>query len=58
MERLDPAQIKAILKQKGWKAKEVACRWEISERRMSQIVTDIHRNPYYDDAIRGLPDKK
>lgn len=52
---LTVAQIKALIKAKGWKQKSIAQRWGLSERRLSQIVTDPQRNLYYDDAIRGLP---
>ncbi len=45
--------LKADIKRKGWKIKEVAARWGITPRRMSQIL----KNPTYMhiDAIYGLP---
>ncbi len=45
--------LKADIKRKGWKIKEVAARWGITARRMSQIL----KNPTYMhiDAIYGLP---
>jgi hypothetical protein len=51
-------QFKFLVKSKGWLLKEVAERWGIKPRRMSVIVQEANRNPYYDDAIRGLPEKK
>lgn len=50
-------EIKALLKVKGWKIKEVGERWGLGARRMSQIVTDEARNQYYTDGFKGLPDK-
>lgn len=50
-------EIKALVKSKGWKIKEVGERWGLKPRRMSQIVTDEKRNKYYTDGFRGLPDK-
>jgi hypothetical protein len=55
--RMETGQIKALLKSKGWKSKDVAVRWELTERRISQIVTDPTRNQHYDDAFLGLPNK-
>ena len=47
--------LKRLIKDKGWKIKEVAERWELTPRRMSQILAD----PSYKeiDAIYGLPKK-
>ena len=47
--------LKAEIKRKGWKIKEVATRWGVTPRRMSQIL----KNPSYMhiDAIDGLPNR-
>ncbi len=55
--KMEPAQIHKLLKYRGWMAKEVAERWGIKPRRMSQIIQDPDRNQYYDDAFAGLPTK-
>lgn len=44
------------LRAKGWKAKEVAERWGVSPRRISQISEKPSRKDW--DALDGLPDKK
>ncbi len=51
---MTPEQFKSLVKSKGWLLKEVAERWGIKQRQMSNIVQDVNRNLYYDDAIRGL----
>jgi len=50
-------EVKKLVKEKNWLLKEVAERWEISPRQMSNIVQNQSRNIYYDDAFRGLPNK-
>lgn len=47
--------LKSVIKSKGWKIKDVAERWELTPRRMSQIL----KEPSYKeiDAIYGLPQK-
>lgn len=55
--RMTASEIKALLKAKGWTSRAVGERWGLKPRRMSQIVTDEERNPYYTDAFKGLPDK-
>ena len=54
---MTPKQFKSLVKSKGWLLKEVAERWGIKQRQMSNIVQDSNRNLYYDDAIRGLDEK-
>ncbi len=41
------------VKAKGWRMKDVAKRWGITPRRMSQIATDP--KPIHWDAAAGLP---
>lgn len=43
------------LRQKGWTAQEVAKRWGVSPRRISQIGNDPQWKDW--DALAGLPDK-
>jgi len=45
--------MKDEIKNKGWKIKEVAERWSVTPRRMSQILGDPSRMNI--DAIYGLP---
>lgn len=58
LQTMTPVQFKSLVKSKGWLLKEVAERWGIQQRQMSNIVQDTKRNLYYDDAIRGLDSKK
>ncbi len=58
LQAMTPDQFKSLVKSKGWLLKEVAERWGIKPRRMSVIVQEKNRNPYYDDAVIGLPTKK
>jgi len=55
--KMEPKQIHELIKHRGWMAKEVADRWGIKPRRMSQIIQDTDRKKYYDDAFVGLPTK-
>ncbi|MGL5538808.1 hypothetical protein CF123_17755 [Aeromonas veronii] len=48
-------EIKALLKKKGWTQRALADRWELTERRIGQMISDPNRPGYYDDALRGLP---
>lgn len=41
-------------KVRGWKMKEVAKRWGVTPRRMSQIAADPKQKDW--DALNGLPD--
>ena len=43
------------LREKGWSAKEVARRWGISPRRLSQIAADPSLRDL--DALDGLPNR-
>ncbi len=43
------------LRLKGWSAKEVAARWGVTPRRISQIGEKPRRKDL--DALAGLPDK-
>lgn len=41
------------VKRKGWKMKELALRWQLSTRRLSQIADDPKPRDW--DAVAGLP---
>lgn len=58
LQAMTPEQFKSLVKSKGWLLKEVAVRWGIKPRQMSNIAQDSNRNLYYDDAVRGLDEKK
>ena len=47
-------ELKRIIKKKGYMVKEIATRWDITPRRMSQIL----KKPSYKeiDAIYGIPE--
>ena len=44
------------LRRRGWTARELAERWGVSPRRISQISANPSRKDW--DALEGLPDKK
>ncbi|NCD13708.1 MAG: XRE family transcriptional regulator [Bacteroidia bacterium] len=44
------------LRSKGWTAQELAKRWGVSPRRISQIGNDPQQKDW--DALAGLPGKK
>lgn len=43
------------LRVKGWTAQELAKRWGVSPRRISQIGNDPHQKDW--DALAGLPEE-
>lgn len=43
------------LRAKGWTAQELAIRWGVSPRRISQIGNDPQQRDW--DALAGLPEK-
>lgn len=57
-ERLTPAQFRALMAWKGWTHQEVAARWDITRTWVTKIASNPERPARYDDAIRGLPNKK
>lgn len=40
---------------RGWSIDMLAARWDLSTRRIRQIISDKSRMTYYDDAIKSLP---
>lgn len=57
---MTPAQIKAILKEKGWTQVAVAEYWDTSKDYISELVTNRtgKRKRWHDCAFGGLPRKK
>lgn len=55
--KLNVSDIKNLLRERNWTLKEVAERWNRSETWMSKIVNDPERDPYWEDAFKGLPSK-
>lgn len=53
---MTPEEFEAEYKKKGWNQTMLAERWGFSDaRRVRQIKADPTKNPYYVDAVRGLP---
>jgi hypothetical protein len=44
-----------LVKAKGWKMQDVAERWGVTPRRMSQIAKEPGQKDW--DAVAGLPDQ-
>lgn len=56
---LAAADIKALIRAKGWTFVDLAARWGVSVTWMSRLVNQPHsRPPMYDDAFRGLPQRE
>jgi transcriptional regulator with XRE-family HTH domain len=56
---MNKEEFKKLYQSKGWTQKELAERWGFStDSRIRQIQSDPHKNPYFIDAIIGLPTKK
>lgn len=58
VERLAPEAFKAALLARGWNSEKLAVRWELTRRRLDQLISDPDRPRYYEDALRGLPVRK
>lgn len=52
---MSPAEIRAVIKRRGWSTDLIATRWGMTRRRVQQLVADEDRPRYYDDAVNGLP---
>ncbi len=53
--RLTTEDIKNLLRERNWTMRDVAHRWNRSESWMSRVINDGDRDPYWEDAFRGLP---
>jgi hypothetical protein len=53
---LTAAEIRGLIRERGWSFVELAARWDVSVTWMSRLVNNPHSRPaVYDDAFRGLP---
>lgn len=50
-----PDMYRAELKARGWTNEMLAKRWGMTTRRVQQVIADVDRNRYYDDALNALP---
>lgn len=55
---LSPQEWRALLRAKGWKQKDLARRWNVSEARISKLANNPDRGTHWNDACRGLPDMR
>ncbi|EIZ5185219.1 helix-turn-helix transcriptional regulator [Salmonella enterica] len=55
-EALSPQEWRALLRAKGWKQKDLARRWNVSETWISKLANNPDRGTHWNDACRGLPD--
>ena len=52
---MSPDMYRAELESRGWTYDMLAMRWGITKRRVQQLVADVDRARYYDDAVKALP---
>ncbi len=52
---MSPESYRSELESRGWTADMLAKRWGLTKRRVQQLVADIDRGRYYDDAVKALP---
>ncbi|WP_292803527.1 hypothetical protein [Methylotenera sp.] len=52
---MSPEAYRAELGSRGWTADMLAKRWGMTKRRVQQLVADVDRARYYDDAVKALP---
>ncbi len=50
-----PDEFKAAMECRGWSPDMLAIRWNMTKRRVRQIIADTDRPRYYDDAVDNLP---
>lgn len=50
-----PEEFKAVMDSRGWSSDMLAIRWDMTKRRVRQIIADTERPRYYDDAVDNLP---
>ena len=48
---MSPCDMKDLISSSPWSEVSLAVRWQLSSRRIRQIITDANRPLYYDDAI-------
>jgi len=52
---MTPEAFRSELQSRGWTPQMLSERWGMTRRRVMQIIADVDRPRYYDDAARGLP---
>lgn len=52
---MSPDMYRAELESRGWTQDMLAKRWGITKRRVQQLIADVDRPRYYDDAVMALP---
>lgn len=57
LERLTPAEFRAEVVRKGWTFVAIGRRWDMSANWLQKVAGNAQRPRYWDDAIRGLPDR-
>lgn len=57
MNKLTAAEIKCLVKSKGWQLQEIAAIWGMTKNSMSRIVNNPDRKQLYDDAFNGIAHK-
>lgn len=57
LQRMTPNEFRAELMRKGWTFVELAQRWQMSANWMAKVAARPDRPRYWDDAVRGLPDR-
>lgn len=50
-----PSAFRDTLTSKGWSMVNLAWRWKISPEYLSRLASDPHRDPWWNDALAGLP---
>lgn len=50
-----PEEFRKTMESKGWTLEMLGLRWDVTPRRVRQIMMDTTRPRYYDDAVENLP---
>lgn len=54
---LSPKEARDLIKQRGWDVASLARRWKLSRCWVSRKLNSAEREPHWNDAIAGLPDR-
>ncbi len=57
LELMTPNEFRAELVRKGWTYVELGQRWDMSANWLAKVAGRVDRPRYWDDAVRGLPDR-
>ncbi|WP_408602189.1 hypothetical protein [Pseudomonas sp. PLMAX] len=52
---MSSAAFKEEMTKRGWDSVMLGKRWDLSTRRINQIISDQGRPGHYDDAVMALP---